>query len=180
LRGRRWDRPVLDTEQIPVRQCVPRWPGRRRGRERGDGVWQLRGGHHCGRLSIDVGGAGFAERLGGEVEVGALAPVGVGERNGPNRCPTRLPSNFSRSSWTLVRLTYLATALETYLYGGVPPIRAGPTRHRAMALIVQRRGSMCAQWYGGDGRESFECRFSALSDLFSFWYEVCQFPDFIR
>ena len=37
------------------------------------------------------------ERLGGQVEVDALAAVGVGEREGPDRRPDQLPSNFSRS-----------------------------------------------------------------------------------
>ena len=95
---RRWDRLVLGTEQIPARQCLPRWWGRRRGCERGGGVGPLCRGHHCRRLWIDVRGEGFTERVGGEIEVGAFAPVRVGERNGPDRGPTRLPSNFSRSS----------------------------------------------------------------------------------
>ena len=85
----RWDRLVLGTEQIPARQRLPRWWGRRRGGERSDGVGPLRHGHHCGRLRIDVGREGFTERLLGEVEIGALAPVGIGERNRPDRRPDK-------------------------------------------------------------------------------------------
>ena len=94
----RRDRLVLGTEQIPARQCLPRWRGRRRGCERSDGVGPLCHGHHCGRLRIDVGGEGFTERLVGEVEVGALAPVGIGERNRPDRRPDKAAFELSRGA----------------------------------------------------------------------------------
>src|SRR3954469_13434404 len=58
------DRLVLGAEQVPARQRLPRRRARRRGRERGRGVRPLRRGHNRGRLGIDVGGEGFAERLG--------------------------------------------------------------------------------------------------------------------
>jgi hypothetical protein len=55
--------------------------------ERGGRIWPLGRRHHRGRLGIDISGESLAERLGGEVEVGALAAVRVGERNGPDRRP---------------------------------------------------------------------------------------------
>src|SRR6185503_13282256 len=82
---RRWDRLVVGTEQIPARQRLPSWWSRWRGCERGGRVGPLCRGHDCRRLWIDVRGEGCRKRVGGEIEVGAFAPVSVGERNGHDR-----------------------------------------------------------------------------------------------
>ena len=94
----RRDRLVLGPEQVPARQCVPCWRSRRRRCERGCRIWPLRRRHDRGRLRIDISGESLAERLGGEVEVGTLAAVRVGERHGPDRRPHQAAFELSRGA----------------------------------------------------------------------------------
>jgi hypothetical protein len=74
--------------------------------QRGCHIWPLRRRHHRGCLRIDIGGESLAERLGGEVEVGARAAIRVGERNGPDRRPNK--AAFELLGELLLALAYVA------------------------------------------------------------------------